>query len=111
MRFATVAAVVNHPSVKLAFPLPCMEDTTAHRQSIVSCAVQQRASNGEAAAILVMSGPRSAWSRASGSPRCALPVHCCHNRAHLLYEARGRTRPASATRRQTQQQEGTLISH
>lgn len=59
-----MAVVVNHPSVKLAFPLPCMEDTMADRQGIVSRTVQQRASNGEAAAILVMSGPRSAWSRA-----------------------------------------------
>lgn len=95
--FATVAAAVNHPSVKLAFPLPCMEDTTAHRQGIVSCTAQQRASNGEAAAILVMSGPRSAWSRASGSPRCAMPVQCCHNRVVLLYEAGGKTRPAAAS--------------
>lgn len=92
-----MTAIVNHPSVKLAFPLPCMEDSTADRRGIVSRTVQQRASNGEAAAILVMSGPRSAWSRASGSPRCALPVQCCHNRAVLLYEARGKTRPAAAS--------------
>lgn len=92
-----MAAVVNHPSVKLAFPLPCMEDTVADRQGIVSCTVQQRTSNGEAAAILVMSGPRSAWSRASGSPCCALPVQCCHNRAFLLYEARGETKRAAAS--------------
>lgn len=91
-----MAAVVNHRSVKFAFPLPRMEDTAAERQGIVSHTAQQRASNGEAAVILVMSGPRSAWSRASGSPRCALPVHCCHNRAVLQYEARGATRPAAA---------------
>lgn len=72
-RIATVAAVVNHPFVKLAFTVPCMEDTAADRQGIVSPTVHQWASNGEAAAILVMSGPRSAWSRANGSPRCALP--------------------------------------
>lgn len=90
-RFTTVATVVNHPSVKLAFPQPRMEHTTADRQGIVSCTLQQRPSNGEAAAILVMSGPRSAWFRASGSPRCALPVQCCHNRAALLYEAKGKT--------------------
>lgn len=92
-----MAAVVNHPSVKLAFPLPCVEDTTADRQGIVSRTVQQRVSSGEAAAILVMSGPGSAWSRASGSPCCALPVRCCHNRAVLLYEARGKKRPAAAS--------------
>ncbi len=106
-----MAAVVNHPSVKLASPLPCVEDTTAERQGIVSCTVQQRASNGEAAAILVMSGPRSAWSRASGSPCCALPVQCCHNRVVLLYEARGKTRPAAVSQRQTEQQDHTLIPH
>lgn len=87
-RFDTVAAAVNHPSVKLAFPHSCMEDTAADRWGIISCTVQQRASNGEAEALLVMSGPRSAWSRASGSPRCALSVCCCHNRTFTVWDWR-----------------------
>lgn len=84
-----------------------MRDTTADRQAIVSCTVQQRLSNGEAAAILVMSGPRSAWSRASGSPYCAPPVRCCHNRAVLLYEAIGTTRTMAASWGRTAQQDHT----
>lgn len=101
-----MAAIVNQQSVKLAFSQPCIEDTMADRQCIISCTVQQRASNGGTATILVMSGPGSAWSRASGSPCCALPIPCCQNRAALLYGARGKTRPAAASQRKTE----TIVS-
>lgn len=110
-QFATVATAVNHLSVKLALAVPYVHDTAAQRQHIVGSTVQQRLSDREAAAVLVMSGPRSAWSRASRSPRCALHVQFCHNRTVLLYQAAGRTRSAAASRSLAEQQKRIPLSH
>lgn len=70
------------------------------RQGIISNTLQQWASNGEAAAMLVLSSPGSAWPRANGGSRWPLTVQCSHIKAHLQYKAWERKSPAAASWKQ-----------